>query len=514
MLGAPKSFLSLFIFALEVLGFLMALVTHGYTSLLLLPAIALTLAGSPYLSFLSSIVFSLMFVSTVDQHYIGLISTPIALLGTASSLVSSRGEEDARSIYLTLFVFLPLVFVSVKSAIPLIASLLTYITGAVEAYLRVGKSRLSVFPLNTTTYLNGYVDLAFEIVCPGSFVYKIQVDGRSYPLKAGRDVATDFIRIRAERLGPLKAVVKVHVADSRGLARVEHGPITVEYTVVPKFLELKRQSERVLRQYAKYLSMPSIYRATFKPVSSKIEKPQLGTWGTPQPKIAWKVPEHLLSSLAILLKSYIGEYIGVRDYRPGDSLKLIHWKKSSRRSDVLSLAVKEYSETSTNEAGYGGDFILLADLTATSSRDLDLLLQALYSYILSPARVNIFNRLHLYLVTPRGELYFIEGKTIDVLLALNALIVGEKLFALFDYDSWARSSAPLLGVTAEPINRIVECYRAYGLAILNELKDRGLDKRGVAILHSRALSFKYYVISDVLESAGLKLIIPGAERHS
>ncbi|MFN3268656.1 MAG: DUF58 domain-containing protein, partial [Zestosphaera sp.] len=325
-----------------------------------------------------------------------------------------------------------------------------------------------------------------SIVCPGSFSYYVEVGGELYRSGGGVNEVLENVRVQAKTLGLGKQSIKVVIQDLRHLARVEHGPYLIEYTVIPKFTELYRRAEKVLKEYSRSVSIPLITKLAIQLIPLPTEAaagpstPQPGTPGitatfsvttpegryyveeagvrrtgdiellkkylplpaTPEIKhvrlspksrfevrIEWRIPQKILERVIQAARGYVGEYLGVREYTPGDSPRMIHWKKSSRRTDIMDLVVKVYSASDVEKHAHPSRSIVIADLTSTNVAELDLLLQTLYSYVLSAVekQTKTPSEFYLYLVTPRGETYFLRGKAVDVLLGLNTIVLEEKL---------------------------------------------------------------------------------------
>ncbi|MEM4614865.1 MAG: DUF58 domain-containing protein [Desulfurococcaceae archaeon] len=567
MQAGSKDALYALLVLLESACFAMLFATYGYPGLALLLAVVPLALRKHRVLYISVLTSGFVLIALVNNVYAYIVSILMALVGSSYYILNCREGSEVKTIHAVLLIYTPLYVISPRTAVPAMASSLVYLIHLLREYLRLGKSHVYLFALNPAVHLNENADIALEVKCPGRFKYMVQVDDSTYPVKEGTDGVFDVIRVRATRLGVVRHVVKVILLDFRGLAKVVHGPYILEYAVMPKFPELVRQVERILRRYAEYVTVPLISIITLQPGLDKeaggvggmgqamgvegathavsdtttkskeypakamggIEAPGKVAVGhyaetaSTQPratqgalkhfevKVAWRAPRKILERTIQVVKAYVGEYIGVRNYQPGDSVRLIHWKKSFRKEDVLDLAVKVYSSGEMEKRSTGGRLIVLADLTATSPEELDLLLQTLYSQLLSVIRDSgrALSELYLYLVTPRNETYFLKGKVVDILSALNALILEERYTSLYNYSSWPRINPPVKGKATGLLEQLVEYYRSYGHALVRDLNSWGLEKGSIILIHSKALGFKYYVIAAVLKEHGFAAITPG-----
>lgn len=561
--------LKIVLLVLETIGCGIAYFSSGYHVLVLLPPLLfLLLMKKPHVVLMSTMYYSFVLVVLVTGFTAYLIAIPLAFLITVYFVLYSNVQDVLKPVYTLLLVLAPLYVFSAKTIPVALASAISLSTLLLFEYYRLGRSKVIVFLLNPTTFLNDYVNVAINIECPGLYTYSVFVDGELCCSKSGTNSSLDNIRIQAKKLGLNKHSIRVIIQDLRKLAKVEHGPYLVEYTVLPKFAELYKRAENILALYSKYISPPLITKLEIHAVPAPIDAlkdlliPKTGvtasatlplstttpggkyhseeaglrsignfesleksTWipGTPvkttrlytkaqyEVRITWKIPHKLVERVIQVVKGYLGEYLGVREYTPGDSLRLIHWKKSLRRSDIVDLVIKVYSSSDVDKHVRPQRSIVIADLTATSLAELDLLLQTLYSHILSavkrekPPTTPI--EFYLYITTPRGETYFLKGKALDVLLGLNTIIQEEKLTTIYDYSSWHRLYPPPAHVPGKGVlSELVGYYEAYGSALIGELKSQGIKRGSVTLIHSRALGFKYYIVSSVLSKNGFATV--------
>ncbi|MCX8205587.1 MAG: DUF58 domain-containing protein, partial [Candidatus Nezhaarchaeota archaeon] len=211
----------------------------------------------------------------------------------------------------------------------------------------------------------------------------------------------------------------------------------------------------------------------------------------------WRTPTKLLEKLSGALKSLTGEYLGVREYQPGDSPRSIHWKKSLRTEGVENFVVKVFGSEEIEEAARGGEVAILADLAAPNPVELDTLLQAVYGTVLTAVERGggAFSQVYLYIELPNDKLYFISGKAIDVLYGLNAVLLSEKVETCHNYESWNRVEAPITGEPYGVLKDLADYYTALGNQLARDLEERSIKKGTVVqLLFSKTSAFKFYYV--------------------
>lgn len=532
--------------------------------------ILLVISSEPYLLLLTTFSTGLA-VSTIlgDNIVISILALVIAV-STTMYVFTTRTRDPGSRVLNTVLLFTPIYALQPRTLILGLTSVLSLYALVAYEYLNISKSKASILVPNPVVYLNEHLKAIVEIDCPGPYRYTVFLDQEEY--EHGESCGSTVINVkkRTTRLGLQKISLKVSIQGPLRLARIEHGPFVVEYTVIARYMELYRRAEKVIKKYHKYLSVPIVLKASALALHSsleaktgeispglsvkypvvpvltskgkkRIDKPGEGTSGEDaderpvkavikryehrsireskmgyELKLVWKTPRWLSDNITMLARNRLGEYVGVREYIPGDSLKLIHWKKSLRREDVANLAVKVYGASDLEEYAKKTRYVVIADLSATNPIELDLLLQSLYSYILNtvsehPNRITR-TEFFIYILTPRGDAYFIQGKPIDVLLALNNLVVDEKISALFEYDSWERFSTPISQEPVGALRSIIEYYNAYGYTLVNDLRAKGVEKGSVVFIYPRALSFKYFIVSYVFAKHNYIVAIPSTKK--
>lgn len=505
----------LLVLAAEALGVLLVVFSsRDYTlAVSLLAVMMLALPGSTHLVYISAYAYTLLAIILEGSLTIQVASITVLLLGYLYYFKLYTREDFPRKILVSLLAFTPLYLLNLRSLIAPVVILLATLAASVREGLRLSHSSVKVSTSESIVRLGGGLALNTRVECKGRFKYSIILDGRT--ASSGiRDSSFEETRIiKAGILGHHKLRVEVRLSDLRGLASITHGPYTIDYTVVPGVAEILERAEAVLKRYSTYLKAPSVYRVVLaassaRGISSGAQSGGISGGMTTKDsagrilEAVLLVPRRLVESIESAVKAYRGEYIGLRDYQPGDPPHLIYWKRSMVREDVEKLYVKQYSRSSEEEgAGGGGEVTVISDLTSVSPMELDLLLQATYSILLSHAGIR--GDAYLYVKTPRSGAFLFKGKVIDVILGLNTLLVEEDVTPLYSYDTWERVRGIPLGESKGFIRGLEEYYEAYANALINVIERAGVRKKSVFhLVHSNALSLKYSILSSILAERG------------
>ncbi|MEM4717251.1 MAG: DUF58 domain-containing protein [Desulfurococcaceae archaeon] len=506
----------------------------------------------------------------LSYSYVSIpIYISVSSLSTVYYVFHSTTSDPRQPIIKMILVFIPLYIIQPRSLVVGLSSILSLSFLIIMEQLKINRSRVSLLLSSPTVYLDDYVSIIVDISSPGVFEYNVLIDDKVLEYGKARDRVLANIKVKATGLGVHKQAVRVLINGGHRLARVQHGPFTVEYTVTPRFMDMYRKAERIIKEYQRYLSVPLILKSTtliqmlsreasegvISPGIS-LEYPVVDTYSRQgkkytelagsggggdeyqekpkaplildssqlrrgedrksfELKFQWKIPSELLHKIIQESRPRLGEYVGLREFQPGDFLKLVHWKRSLRKADDYDLVIKVFSSSDIDKPAKKSRHIIIADLVTTSSLELDLLLQTLYGHVLSSAmekkRPELTSEFYIYITTPRGTTYLLAGKALDVLLGLNHIILEEKINALYDYNSWDRPSSFLSQEPTGVLQDLLSYYEAYGNAIVRDLKSRGIERGVVVLIYSKALSFKYHVVSHVFSRNRYVPTIPTKE---
>jgi len=519
--------------------------------------IVLIAIGKPYHIFISTIAFSAIY--TLDGELLALLLTIASSLLSFLILYAEGRSGILKLVFATLLFYTPIYIVNPRTLISVATVVGCVVIAVAREYLRIGKSYVEIYQHRKTVYIGEPASYGVDIKCRGIFRYIVLESRRSIASgEAVNEVRVD-LPVRTNYLGVNNIHISVVIEDVRGFARVTHGPYTLSYVVLAKASILMKRAERLLEKYAAYLAVPRVVKIMIGfhglgEVGGSAELAGAGISGSPGVGIAGlggeslgKISKELAASIAtgvgiegveqpilirekqgfvkyalaihimkeveatisrIASRAYIGEYQGVREYIPGDNIKAIHWKKSFRRELVEDIYVKVFSSESEGGGGWGVR-VIYADLAATSPRELDVLISAIYGELLRELEGGKpFTTVHLFIYIPYRELHYIHGKLVDVVVALNTLIQRYEARALYDYDTWRRTRTIRLGEAQGFLNKLEEYYRVLGLALADVVKKEVGRNTSITLIHSNALAYKYAIVAKILRDAGFMVPEP------
>lgn len=521
---------------------------HIFVYILIVVLIAV---GKPWHALISATAFSTVYTLNGELLELFLASTS-SLLGFLVLYAEGRSGTP-RLALASLLLFTPIYIVNPRALIPVATIASSMLIAVAREYMRLGKSYVELRRCSKTVYIGEATSYEVVIKCPGLFKYTVLESGRSIAFGKAIDGAEVDLLVKASHLGAGSSSISVVIEDIRGLARVTHGPYTLSYTVLARASAFMKRAEKVLEKYVAYLAVPRV-------VKLLIGFPGLGEVGGTRPagigavgtagmgagvrglgletqplkaqavgtavgvgvggvgrsapaeekkSFVRRAPAiHIVKAVEatiarIAARAYVGEYVGVREYIPGDNPKTIHWKKSFRRELVEDLYVKVFSSQPEEGGGGRGVRIVYADLASTSPSELDMLISTVYSLLLRELESGKpFTTIHLFIAIPGEGLHHIYGRLVDVVAALNTLIVKYGVRALYDYETWRRTRTIVLGEAQGFISQLEEYYKALGLAVADAVKNEVGVGGPITLIHSNALAYKYAVVARILRDSG------------
>ncbi|MEM0241655.1 MAG: DUF58 domain-containing protein [Fervidicoccaceae archaeon] len=303
------------------------------------------------------------------------------------------------------------------------------------------------------------------------------------------DSAKVDLAFRPEHAGLQRYVVGIKLRGKRGLATLVFRPVNATIRIIPKRSLIGKKARAILEKYINEIGAPYILFTSFRELNISRKG---GSW-----TFNWSFPHSVFDVYEKLVgKSFRGDYAGVREYIPGDSPRNIHWKKSASMGELI---IKEYASTPISELNHAT--VVIADWTAPNQVELDMIIEATYSAILSDKSSKV-----LFLKVPRTGFYLVKGRSIEVLAALESIIKAEKVEALFDYESWPKKSISISSeVNTKVFKDLIEYYRMQADALVKELENQGVSRGSqFFIINSNSLSLKYNIIAQSLVEHGYR----------
>jgi len=214
-------------------------------------------------------------------------------------------------------------------------------------------------------------------------------------------------------------------------------------------------------------------------------------------------------------RSRIGEYIGARDYAPGDAFKNIHWKKTISRG---SIVIKEYSSSDAIPRPSRASKlqpIIIADLFAVSHIELDRILFTLLGVLAAALKKSPSTELALIIVVGKKALS-VKGRSIDILYHFYKALEKSMPKIIYPYKASIKP-ADLRQIDhmikskkkPKPHSVILAANKKFASKLVQILIQNNLTPpKPYTVVYSGALSFRYNLLRRELEEIGYTFIQP------
>lgn len=427
----------------------------------------------------------------------------------------------------------PLLLIELRTSAAIFTILTAALTTSLISYIKLSKAYVGSVSSSEEVVFGGKALVALDIYTPlRCYVIVVWSGGRYVHLVSGR--ATVYVDIPALHVGRNSVGITISAFDVWGFAGRTLERITVDYRVVPMTYRIAEVAGRTLLEY-------SDVEKSLSEIEVAIANLELGAVATPgrgedvvkliheyirrarlYPHVLG-IAERFIAVLEELIhesrseafrRSRYGEYMGVRNYAPGDHPRHIHWKKSLSKGDVI---VKEFSvevlERMQSVGVRGLEPIVIADLYAANSFELDRITFTLIKLCLDVFRRSPTLRLSIILVIG-GVAIVLRGRAADILYRLYHSFRENTIQTLFNYTPTIIDETQIfklleVGEVPRPISIYVASNTGYADTLLKLIISEGLiPPRPFTAIHSSSLTFRYAVVRSTLDRNGYTYIPP------
>lgn len=456
----------------------------------------------------------------IRQHTVELESTSIPIGPTITGLLKY-------TLYYSIIVFInPL---SMLSLITVVAIALVY---AIIEYARLCSISVELMSVPRRILLGSKSDVLFSVSSPRNVILILSTGNSKYVVYSIKGNSTIKFPLEGNSIGRYVTTITAIVLDEKGFSRRLLLSYAIEYSVVPvtKYaIELLRERMHVTEEVA---STPSIEITVIESPGGELTVESRGIEGAKSFLkellsyiLTWsRRPLEEMFGRASVYQGAVplhrgkgsraGEYIGARYYVPGDNLKDIHWKKSISKGILI---VKEYAELGKSiRVGYSSKQlgpIIIADLFATSSKELDRIMYRLLNTLVNIALRN--PRATIILVLIAGDMVVaLRGGAVDLLYRILVPIEKALYKIMYEYESMSKPLEPEIIAEIQespgkpkPLRIIMFVNLSFAERILSLLINSNiLPPRPYTIVHGKATSMKYSVLKYKLNRLGYGFI--------
>ena len=405
-------------------------------------------------------------------------------------------------------------------------------------FIRLGGVRAEVVDVPEVATLGRPAPALLVVSAPSGARLIVECDGVGVTFAvAGQQVIR--LDLPTKHVGPQTAVIRVYAVDEEGFSGRLVESVAVRYSVAPLTSRIIEVLRRGVISRAELRRLVSEVEVMLVEVGGEMGVPAVVAEGGGA-EVAGLIREYLrrvrfyagaerllerfvevleefgveeVGAASSLKRGRLGEYLGVRYYVPGDSLRDVHWKKSLSKQ---TLVVKEFSTLLPHELAVAESSalepVVVVDLFAPNQVELDKLVFTLLSLYFSMLRKSPLLRSCLMLVA-EGTALVVRGKVIDLIYRLyKALREFPALVAEYvsvSDSSGAEVAEAVLEAPKKPKlhSVLVAANVAYGRALARSLiEGRVTPPKVFTLVHSDAMSFRYGVAKHELTQAGFTYV--------
>ena len=498
----------------------------------MLPRVGLSAWFPAYLSMALSLFYasvSLPAMALLPAYTIALMHYVTALPHNSvpSGVIGPSANSVLRA--LPLFLMASLANYRVTFSIGVTASSILLLV--VTRYVSLSSARVSGVDYEREVRMGSYLSIRVKIELPGDGFVLLNVGGTARIFAATKQ-STLEVRIRPSSVGRHSLTLRVAVLDPWLVAVRQIYNYQITFVVLPAYSALVKMMGEPIA--------PLPAEAT-EPVKAEVlvlggKEGPIERGGPASLEGLPPVIKRVISSLILRgrpteergligsgrYRGFVGEYYGVREFTPGDSLKFIHWKKSV---SIGRLVVKEYasSKASRGSVAKSGMYapIIVADLTPSGTKELDELitsfLDVLHAVIVSSEGARLLT------IIVFGNIFtIVEGEARAVASEIASAFSRVFPLAIYEYVSIGTKPDDVLADTVLSLRRccgfadaVAAHATTYARGVVEAILSHGLvPPKNVIIVGGRPTVVRNSFLGKYLKEAGFFPIYYGSRRIS
>ncbi len=331
-----------------------------------------------------------------------------------------------------------------------------------------------------------------DVLVEGSNVARIELRIEdSYSSKEGEGPILSRVEVHGRNLGFKRCVVEIYIHDRWGFSCIRRIEF-VNVNVVPSTKRVFDIIERYAGERVRYVETLLAGMITGARGGKAATRARYGTG----------MGRVLFIELFSTIRSRRGEYIGSRFYVPGDDVKLIHWKKSVAKGQ---LVVKEYGSA----RGMIGGGVVVLDLASSCPEDFDRIVLGVVAYLTKVCSSSPASQVVLLTILVDGSLVVLRGRALDVLVSLPALFSRFRISIDYSYPSWSTDVPP--NIAKAMLSSKTSLVRTYATTnqnlaenVLKTLERYGITPTMCTLIYTNAGAHRCSYIKMVLEEHGFR----------